>query len=252
MKPSISLNLRLLDLLGLTEKDRDVYLALLQLGAAPLRRVAETSTLNRATAYDALQRLIKAGLVHYLDAKRHRYFVAEDPDRLRALMNRRELALEEAREDLNAIIPEIRATIGRDAHRPPVRYLEESAGVRELLEDVLATSAKTKGKMYRIYSSSDLREEILAAWPRFTAQRKAEGVSVRAISMGEGGQVTGLDERRWLSREDSSPTYMFLYGSKTAHVGLDRKKQLFAVVIEDAAMFQTQKMIFDSLWKTLG
>jgi HTH-type transcriptional regulator, sugar sensing transcriptional regulator len=252
MKLSISLDSRLLDLLGLTEKDRDVYLALLQLGAAPLRRIAESSSLNRATAYDALQRLIAAGLVHYLDAKRHRYFVAEDPERLRTLMNRRELALEEAREDLNAIIPEIRAIIGRDAHRPPVRYLEGNQGVRELLEDVLAVSAKSKGKMYRIYSSSDLREQILASWTRFTAERKAQGISVRAISMGEGGQTAGLDERRWLSHEDSAPTYVFLYGSKTAYVGLDRRKQLFAVVIEDAAMAQTQKLIFDSLWKTLG
>lgn len=252
MKPSISLHVRLLDLLGLTEKDRDVYFALLQLGAAPLRRIAESSSLNRATAYDALQRLMSAGLVHYLDAKRHRYFVAEDPEKLRTLMNRRELALNEAREDLEGVIPEIRAIIGRDAHRPPVRYFEGSQGVRELLEDVLATTLKSKGKMYRIYSSSDLREEILAAWPRFTSRRKAEGISVRAISMGEGGQTAGLDERRWLTREDSAPTYVFLYGFKTAYVGLDRRKQLFAVVIEDAAMAQTQKLIFDSLWKTLG
>ncbi len=252
MKPTSILSSRLLDLLGLTEKDRDVYLSLLQLGAAPLRRIGEESGLNRATAYDALRRLVEVGLVHYLDAKRHRYFVAEDPERLRGLVTRRELALAEAREKLELSIPKLRSLIGRESHRPAVRYLEGEAGVKELLEDVLVTAAKSKRKMYRIYSSADLRELILAAWPRFSQERKKRQVSVRAISMGEGGETVGLDERRWLSHSESAPTYTFIYGTKVANVAIDHRKELFVVLTDHEAVAKTQVMIFDALWKSLG
>ena len=44
-----------LELLGLTAKDMQVYIALLKLGTAPLRRVAEESGHNRGTVNDALK-----------------------------------------------------------------------------------------------------------------------------------------------------------------------------------------------------
>ena len=252
MKPTSIISTRLLDLLGLTPKDRDVYLSLLKLGAAPLRRIGEESGLNRATAYDALRKLIDVGLVHYLDAKRHRYFVAEDPERLRGLVTRREVALAEAREKLELSIPKLRALVGQEAYRPAVRYLEGEQGVKDLLEDVLATSAKTKRKMYRIYSSSDLREAIYKAWPKYSQERKKREVSVRAIAMGQGGETVGLDERRWLSRDEGAPTYTFIYGTKVANVAIDHRKELFVVLTDHEAVAKTQVMIFDALWKSLG
>lgn len=252
MKQKPILQGRLLDLLGLAEKDQQVYLALLKLGAAPLRRVSEESGLNRATAYDALKRLLSAGLVHYLDAKRHRFFVAEDPERLRGLVTRREVALQEARQKLEETIPKLRSLIGKEAYRPAVRYLEGASGIKDLLQDVLSTSEKSKRKLYRIYSSSELRELILRAWPNFSQERKKRGVAVRAISMGQGGETVGLDERRWLSRDESAPTYTFIYGTKVANVAIDQRKHIFVVLVDHEAIAKTQAMIFDSLWKNLA
>ena len=131
-----TLNERSLDLLGLRKKDFDVYLTVLKLGSAPLRRIAEGANLKRGTVYDALKILNRAGLVSYLDEKRHRYFVAEDPQKLRALATRREVAIQEARQKINAMVPELRTLIGSAEHRPSVRYFEGGGGVKELLQDV--------------------------------------------------------------------------------------------------------------------
>ncbi|MBT4857087.1 hypothetical protein HON52_02770 [Candidatus Uhrbacteria bacterium] len=241
-----------LALLGLKEKDMQVYRSLLTLSSAPLRRVAQEAGLNRGTVYDALKRLMDAGLVSFVDAKAHRFFTAEEPQKLRGLATRRELEMKKAREQLDSAIPGLHALIGKNNHRPAVRYYEGRVGVRDILEDVLAQTGALREKAYRVYSSPGIRDLIAASWPRFSSKRKKEGVRVKAIALGAGGKTVGLDERKWLTQKESAPTYIFIYANKTAYVSLDDRKHLFGVIIEDAAIAQTQKMIFDSLWRNLS
>ncbi|PIX62494.1 hypothetical protein CO057_01675 [Candidatus Uhrbacteria bacterium CG_4_9_14_0_2_um_filter_41_50] len=253
MKRKIILDAETLELLGLKSKDLEVYVALLRLGSAPLRKIATECSLSRATAYDSLKRLKSAVLVSYVDAKSHRYFVAEDPQKLRGLATRREVALQEARQTLDDLLPELQNIIGEAGHRPAVRYFEGDAGVKDVLKDVLSTTSRTKTKTYRVYSSSGIRDLILAAWPKYNARRKAVKVRVKAVSVDEGGKTVGLDERRWLSKaKGGAPTYIFIYGNKTAYVAADEKERLFCVVIDDQAIASTQQMIFEALWQNLG
>ncbi len=243
---------KMIDVLGLKQKDIDVYIALLRLGTAPLRRIAEEANLNRGTTYDALKRLIDLGLVGYMDAKTHRYFTAEDPERLRGLATRREVAIQEVRNELTTeIIPGLQQILGSAKHRPVVRYYEGERGVRDILEDVLAT-AESEEYTYRVYSSAAIRDLIANAWPGWNKKRIRKRVFCKAIAIGEGGRTVGHDERKWLSKEEQSPTYIFIYGGKTAYVSVDEKRQLFGVIIEDDGIAKSQKLIFDKLWETLS
>ncbi|RMD59838.1 TrmB family transcriptional regulator [Candidatus Parcubacteria bacterium] len=252
MNSKIKLDNKTLKALGLKENDFVVYTTLLSLGSAPLRKIAEYSALSRATAYDALKRLKSAGLVGYIDAKTHRYFVAEDPQKLNRLATKQEVAIQTARLEIESALPKLRGLIGKYANRPAVRYFEGEGGVKEVLRDVLYTTGKARNKLYRVYSSAQVRDLIAAAWPRYNQKRKALKINVRAIAIGEGGKTHGLDERRWLSYKEAAPTYIFIYGRKTAYVSVDKQGKLFCAVIDDAAIADTQRMIFDSLWLTLN
>ncbi|HLD21149.1 MAG TPA: helix-turn-helix domain-containing protein [Patescibacteria group bacterium] len=240
-----------LELLGLKPKDMTVYTHLLKLGTAPLRRIAEVTNLNRGTTYDALKRLIDVGLVSHMDAKTHRYFTAEDPQKLTGLAMRREVAIQEAQLKLKDVVPQFQELLGMSAHRPSVRYYEGESGVRDILTDVLKTAASSKDKLFRIYSSEGIRDLIAHAWPGFIKLRVRKGVRVNTISIGEGGRTHGLDERKWLTQTNKAPSYIFIYPGKTAFVSLDERRQLFGVIIEDEAIAATQEMIFDALWKMM-
>ncbi len=252
MKSKAILPSQTLELLGLTPKDLDVYVALLRLGTAPLRRVAEESSYNRGTTYDSLKRLLDVGMVSYVDAKSHRYFTAEDPQKLRGLATRKEVAIQEAQLKIDSILPEFRIIADSAKYRTAVRYYEGTTGVRDILTDVLLTSEKLAEKTYRIYSSAKLRELIAEAWPNFTPTRVKRNVFVKAISLCEGGTVHGHDQRRWLSKTGSSSAYIFIYGKKTAYVSADKDGKLFGAVIDDESITSTQKMIFDAVWESLG
>ncbi len=251
MSKKITLNARTLELIGLKEKDMQVYTALLELGTAPLRRIAEEAGLNRGTAYDALKHLLDAGLVSYVDAKTHRYFTAEDPQKLSGLATRREVAVQEAREKIREVIPDLQLVLGRSKHRPSVRYYEGSSGVREILEDVLKVCESSEEKRFRIYSSEGVRGLIASAWPGFIKKRIRQGVGVRTISIGKGGRTYGLDERKWLTEDEAAPSYVFMYPGKTAFVSVDERRELFGVIIEDEAIATTQQMVFDAMWRFL-
>jgi sugar-specific transcriptional regulator TrmB len=241
-----------LSAIGLRKKDLSVYLTLVKLGTAPLRKIAGESELNRGTTYDALKRLIDLGLVSFVDSKTHRFFTAEDPKKLTGVATRKEVAVQEARLELQEIIPQLQELLGWSEHRPSVRYYEGEVGVRDLLEDILKTCAHALDHMYRVYSSAGIRDLILHAWPGFTKTRIQKKIRVKAIAIGEGGRTFGFDERRWLSHEQKSPTYIFIYQDETAYISVDRKQELFGVVIEDEGIALTQTMIFDSLWKHLN
>ncbi|TAL50759.1 hypothetical protein EPN81_01845 [Patescibacteria group bacterium] len=240
-----------LELLGLKPKDMMVYTHLLKLGTAPLRRIAEVTNLNRGTTYDALKHLIDVGLVSHMDAKTHRYFTAEDPQKLSGLAVRREVAIQEAQLKLKDVVPQFQELLGMSSHRPSVRYYEGESGVRDILTDVLKTSGYAKEKLFRIYSSEGIRDLIAHAWPGFIKKRVRKGVRVKTISIGAGGRTYGLDERKWLTQTNKAPSYIFIYPGKTAFVSLDERRQLFGVIIEDEAIAATQEMIFDALWKMM-
>ena len=251
MKKIHKLSESTLELFGLTPKDMSVYTALLKLGTAPLRRIAQEAGHNRGTVYDALKHLLDLGLATYMDAKTHRYFTAEDPHKLRGLAMRREVAIQEAQLKLADVVPQLQELLGKSAHRPTVWYYEGEQGVHDILEDVLKVTERAESKMFRIYSSEGIRDLIANAWPGFIKHRIAKHIRVKAIAIGKGGRTHGLDERKWLSESDSAPSYIFIYPGKTAFVSIDDRRQLFGVIIDDEAISATQVMIFDALWKMM-
>ncbi len=252
MPTNLKLDTDLLNLIGLKTKDFKVYKTLLALGSAPLRKIAEESSISRGTTYDCIKRLQSLGLVSFVDAARHRYFTAEDPQKLRGIATRREVALQEARATITEAIPGLKAIAGKQSHRPSVRYYEGASGIRDILQDVLASTKKTKSKTYRVYSSAGVRDLIAQAYPRWNAARKKAHIHCRAIAIGKGGKTHGLDERRWLAKDAEAPTYIFIYGQKTASVGIDDRGGLFGVITSGGAIASTQRMIFDELWKSLS
>lgn len=252
MKPQNIVPEHLLELLGLSAKDLAVYTTLLQLGTAPLRKVAEESGYNRGTTYDALKRLIETGLASYVDAKSHRYFTAEDPQNLHRLATRKEVAIKEAQQKIDELLPEFKAIANTVKYRAAVRYYEGTVGIREILGDVLSVSEKQKEKAYRIYSSAKVRELVADAWPNFTPTRVKRNIFAKAIALGEGGKVYGHDQRRWLSKTANSSAHIFIYGMKTAYISADKDGRLFGAIIDDEAITSTQKLIFDAVWDSLG
>lgn len=242
---------QILKKLGFDEKEIRVYLILISLGPAPVRKIADACGINRGTTYDIVKQLMKNGLVTFYHKEKKQYFVAEDPSKLERHLDGRLEELRQLKEKIQAVVPELQSLYNRGGGKPVVRYYEGFSGVKNILQSVLETVVKQQPKEYYVYSSADLRELLYKKFSNFTKERIKRGIAVRVIAIGGGGSDQPLSERKWLSHEAGAPAYSIIYGPKTAHIALDATAVPRGVVVEDPHIAHTHKVIFERLWSTL-
>ena len=240
--------------IGLSEKEVQVYLALISLGPSAIRKVAERAGINRGTTHELLKALQRRGLVSYFHQQKHQHFVAEDPQVLLGKIARREGEIKQATQEIESVLPQLRALAIAAGGRPTVTYYEDYAGVRSILQDALDSVSKLSKKEYAAYSAATIRPYLYdhRSFPRFTEERIQRKISVRTIAIGAGGEMHGKDERRWLTTEEAAPTYTLLYAGKVAMISLGAHDIPHGLIIEDAGVYKTQLMLFDAMWDRLG
>lgn len=237
--------------LGFSDKEIAVYLAVLSDGPAPVRKIAMQADINRGTTYDILRSLLTQGLVSYYHQEKKQYFVAENPERLLAVIESKVEDLERAKKEVKAAIPELSSMFAKAGEKPVVKYYEGLVGVRRVLEDVLETVGAETDRSYTVYSTNTIRDVLYTAYPTFTKKRIAEKISVRVISVGAGGEEAPLAERRWLSKEEGAPTYIIMYAGKIAFISVSKTSEPRGVILEDQGTFLTQEVLFEHLWQKL-
>jgi sugar-specific transcriptional regulator TrmB len=239
--------------LGLGDKEVAVFLALLEMGPSPVRSLAVRAGVNRGTTYDILKKLINDGLVSFFDKTNHQYFAAEPPEKLLTLINGKKLELDDLGRKVEANLPELKLRFERRGGKPVMKMFEGRKGIKTILEDILSSVANQNEKQYYVFSSATVRKNVYQAMPDFSDKRIKKEIKVKTISFGEGGQLVGLDERKWLKtdQKDIAPTYEIIYAGKVAHISLDDSENPVGMVIQDRAIYETQKMIFEFNWNKL-
>ena len=236
--------------IGFSDKSATIYMALLQLGPSSVRSLAEFCHLNRGTTYDSLKWLQEQDLVNFYQKDTKQQFVAENPEKVLTVLHTRADDLRQVEKEIVRSLDELQALYNRGGDKPVARYFTKT-DLREILEDVLDTCEKCGENLFRTYSAEGIREYLYNDFPTFSDARVGKGIGVRVISLGDGGELRGLDERKWLKTNAVKPTYIIIYPGKTAYISLDAKTEPVGVVIENEGVYETQKVIFDQLWTTL-
>lgn len=245
------LSASLFDTIGLAPKAAHIYSTLLKLGPSSVRDIAKAADMNRGTTFEILKVLQEKGLVSFFHGEAREHFVAEDPERLHDLVRERRHALADAEETLKIALPELKSLHDRGGEKPIAKYFSGEAGVREILEDVLVACGSS-AKEYCVYSAAGIRDHLYRGYPRFSEERIARGITVKVIALGEGGDLRGLDARKWIPANLTHPTYLIIYSRKVAAIALDAKGALVGVIIENEGIAETHKAIFMHLWETIG
>ncbi|MFA6177515.1 MAG: helix-turn-helix domain-containing protein [Candidatus Paceibacterota bacterium] len=242
---------------GLSEKEIAVYLALIELGASSVRTISLKAKINRGTTYDILKSLINLGIISYYNKESKQYFIAERPETLLAVIDKKQEELKEVKENIEESLPLFKTIFEKQGGKPVVKLYEGVIGIRHILEDVLKSMDRVKDKTYYVYSSSTVRKNVHQAMKDFSNKRIHRKIKVKTIALGEGGDTVGLDERKWMQLPDTKgqenlrSTYEIIYCGKVAHISLDNAENPVGVVIENQEIYHTQKLIFEYNWKKL-
>jgi len=75
---------------GLTEREAEVYISLVELGSSSATQIIQKSGLHRAVVYDLLERLIEKGLVSHVIKGRKKFFESTNPLKLLEIIKEKE------------------------------------------------------------------------------------------------------------------------------------------------------------------
>ncbi len=167
--------------LGLSEKEAQVYLALLEVENDSIIDIAKKTNINRTTVYPIIEGLLKKGLASEIQVGKKVFYQAESPERLETYVERQKLLFEEKARIIKDIIPQLKATQRDSGERPLVRMYEGHDGIVSSVED-FCTNMAEGGILYSIYSR-DLVEELFSQQDRTRIFKKRKDLKVPSRSV---------------------------------------------------------------------
>lgn len=217
-------------------------------GAASLAREVD---LPRQTVYSLLEDLVAGRFIEQSDRKGVRQYYA-DPNQLLRLLNHRKEELDAHKRVLREELPKFLAKGRRAKALPVVQYYEGQEGLKRLFENILAQYKKGKLKSFRGFGINQFypgMEEYLAS---FVEKRNAYGVQT-TLFIANAPDAFGIrDEQsalgRTFKRLPIEPQQAAIYFVGNA-IYLFSYKDNVGVMIENQAIAQYMKDVFDSFWE---
>lgn len=248
--------------IGLSEKEAEVYMALLQYGQHPTTFIARKVGLNRGTTYNILHNLLQRGLVTKGEKRGMQFFSPLEPGNLMNNLNRQEEILREQKSLAAETIPELRSISPQVSPRPSVQYFTGPDGVQAALEETLMA----KNKTLLAYSSCRCMDELLGDYfgGTYTDERIRRGYSLRSIqSLQNDAQALYHDdyfkkygasdehkrEVRYVRSDLAFPMTMYIYDQKV--LVISSKDENFALITISKEYSDMQRKVFYEMWDSL-
>lgn len=234
---------------GLSEKEAQTYLALLELGTALVTDVAKKAELNRSTTYVILEALSKQGLVSIIERKNIRFYTSAPPDRIVSNLENNAKRSLELVGIAKSLLPELKSLYSGSGPKPKIQFYEGSEGIKTVYEDTL-TSSET----IRAFASIESMHATLPGYfPEYYKRRAKRGIKIRSIfpdTPEARDRTKNNKEEMRESRLVPKNMYSFtpeinVYDKKIVFMSL---KEKFALIVESEELADALKKAFELAW----
>lgn len=238
--------------IGLNQKETQIWLKMLELGAQPVSVIARYVGAPRSSTYVILERLSKLNLVEQFDRNGVAYFKSISPRALTDVLQTRKQEIEDTIRILEEKLPQLESLENKLSITPRVRFFEGKQGASKMYEEVLKEKefcAAFNPKLVKaampeyIYKVAEVlkkqngrAKELLVDSPEAQAYQKRFHSEYHQIKILPKGIDFSSDI---IICKDK--IYMIAYG----------EGQISATEIINASLAQTQRVIFEELWRTL-
>ncbi len=246
-KELIGLQSRLIEI-GLSEKEANVYIALLELGKATVSQISRRANINRTTGYDILDSLSSKSLVSISGKEPKQEYSAESPENLHKFIAEEIKRKHEALKLTETIIPELKS-IHNITDRPRVRFYEGTEGLMEVYEDTLTSS-----ESIRAYATvDDMHAALPNYFPKYYKRRASAGIHIRAITpktpIGIERRMQDQEEAREMAFVPADKYYFSpeinIYDNK---VMIASWREKLGIIIESSEIADAMKKIYELAW----
>jgi HTH-type transcriptional regulator, sugar sensing transcriptional regulator len=235
---------------GLTAKEAEVYLTLLQSGDATADQLAKSSKLNRSTTYVQIKQLTEYGLVSTFKRGKKTFFAAESPNNLARILEQRKQQITRQEAEVAQLVPELLKLFGSSVDRPVVRVFEGKEGLVSMRNNILESGTKNMlaafsfDSMAKIFST----DEMMA----FSNKRAAKKIQSRLMYKKTGDDIVVVPPQE--VRRVDEKTYPFgadvyIYNDTVSFAST--QDQIVGVSITNADIAKTMRMLYETVWESL-
>ncbi len=236
----------ILQSLGLAPRENAVYLTLLERGPLLIADIAKITGLHRPTIYKTLPGLQGKQLVSVTPKGKQKRYVAETPEKLRAVFER-------FRENFEQALPDLQRAYDIQKRKPLVKFVEGKNGLTFITDDLLHTLKR--GGIYYKYTTK--RASISARkylQRHFYADRDAKQLQRFMITdeladwqkKPDMNRLAKIIPQRYGLLDDN--LMQVIYGDKVAVADFETET---AFIIESPLFATLQRKIFKALFDLL-
>jgi len=224
--------------IGLSKREAQAYLALLQMEEAKAGEIAKLSHEDRTNIYDSLGSLVKKGLVSYVLRGSKTYYRAAPPSKLQDYLTEKEKILHE-------IMPGLDKVYKSYEPKPTIETYEGREGIKTVMSDILK-----EGKDFVGFGATD---RMYYLFPEFTERylHEREKRKIRARQFyAEGEKVlpSKYSEFKTIPREFSGPATTLIYGNKVA-IFMWFIEPPVVVLIKNKEAAKAYRRQFEFMWR---
>jgi HTH-type transcriptional regulator, sugar sensing transcriptional regulator len=236
--------------LGLTQKEADVYLTLLQSGDATADQLAKSAKLNRSTTYVQIKQLTEYGLVSTFKRGKKTFFAAESPNNLLRILEQRKQQITNQEQEISQLVPELLKLYGSSVDRPVVRVFEGKEGLVSMRNSILESGTKSMlaafsfDSMAKIFST----DEMMA----FSTKRANKKIKSRLMYKKTGEDILVVppqEVKRVNEKEYPFGADVYIYNDTVSFAST--QDQIVGVSITNADIAKTMRMLYETVWKSL-
>lgn len=227
--------------LGYSDKEIEVYLALLVSGSLGATAIAKKAQQNRITTYHLLKSLQEKGIVSYTLKSGVKYFQAVNPKTIHRILKEKE-------ERFMDILPQLESIKESVLESPRAEVFEGKEGLKSIMNDWINTKKDIIG-----IGSEALDEVVGYYFPHFIKNRIKAGIKMR-IMFRKSKYASKMRNKDKLELRETRiikcgklNTGIYVYGNKASFLTFI-KEQPLGLVIEDASIVQTIKTMLELLW----
>jgi len=242
-----------LKVLGFSEKEARVYLALIELGPSTTTEIARRAKINRTTGYDILESLASQGLVNLIGETKIQKFAAENPEKVIVHLENKIRKEQDRLKQARALLPEL-LSVYNIKEKPKVRFYEGIDGLKEAFEDTLTA----QGEILAYAVGADMFRTLGHDYfQKYFEKRKVKGIKVRVIAPDDpGSRAVAMNDKKQLRESLLVPKDKFYFSVETNiysnKIMVASWKEKFALIIESEEIANAQRKVFELAWLGAG
>lgn len=237
----------LLQKIGLSDREAQIYLALLKNGPMLPQHIAEEAGIKRTTLYEIFPEMQKSGVIAEFKSGKRRLFQATSPERLFSDYQKRY-------QEIKSNIHELEALYKMEGLRPRVEIFEGFEGLKNLYRDTL----KTKKELLDYAQVTVYNQKMLKWLTRYyVPARVKRGFKLRVILPKEKeAKFYILESKETLREIRTVPRDKFsfriegmIYNDKIAFAHIEKGGPLMGIIIKSKRIADTQRSLFNLAWE---